>query len=252
MFARCVALVAFALCSGAIALADGPRKPNVVEGLELTEPVVRTRPGLVKIVAKVTTPKDAKVKVVFDVEAAFDEPNIEVEYEVRDNGLVVQIVVPDVSGVINVTAVAIVNGEPTSNRMARTSITIDYRPRTLPKKEEPPPELPQPAKNVKQPAKEQVKGKVVRMYFCVDPIDGDENVNAMITSQRTKNKLRDAGIEGVLVGSDGPNFASYAEYVRNAGGVPCVLYVTAEKKVRKGLKIASDAKIEDLLKEAGD
>ncbi len=155
--------------------------------------------------------------------------------------------------------VAVVNGEPTDVRMARTTVTVDYRPRgpdrpPLRGEQAPPP----PKKDEQQaapklappPAKEQVKGKAVRAYFVIDVVDGDENVAAMVTSQRTKNKLRDAGVEAQLVGTDSPSYSLYREYVDRAGGPPAVLWVTAERRVRKAQKIAGTDTIEALLKGA--
>lgn len=258
MMFRVAVLAGFALLAVAFAAfgegggGGGPRKPNVVEGLELTEPQTRTRPGLVKIAAKVAAPKDAKVKIVWDVEAQFEDADVTLEWEPRDSGRAIQVVVSDSRGVIRVCALAVIDGEPT--QMAKTFIDVDYRPRQQPRKEDPESPPPQPAKQpTKHEAKEQVKGKVVKAYFLLDTIDGDENVNAMLTSQRTKNKLREAGVEGVLVGTDSANYVTnYKKYADDVGGPPCVLWVTEARKVRKASKIAPDAKIEDLLKEANE
>lgn len=279
MRTRLSCLAALLLVAATFTLAgEGAQKAHVVKGLTLTEPMTRSRPGVAKIVATVAVAdKDKdKVKMVWDVEAQFEDPDVEFDWEVRDGGMAVQVVIPDSRGVIRVSAVAVVNGEPTDARMAKTLITVDYRPRQQPqqpppdkdKDKEPPPDedkdksvLPKQQQTKKeraapkQPAKEVVKGKIDRVIFVIDPIDGDENVSALVQAQRTKNELKKIDVKPELATFTTETQAAVlsklnlTEPVRKAGGAPVAVWIVSDR-IRKVTRLTPQTKLDDLIKEA--
>lgn len=241
------------VCLSAGAQKPDPAKPHSVVGLELTPPVVRTRPGVVVVRASVTVKGD-KTKVVWDVEAQFeDDVGEEFEWEVRDGGRAVQVVIPDSKGLVRVTALAIVDGEPTSERPAKTYIDIDYKPREkkLGKAEQP--------KQDDGPKLEKAKGvaraPIRDVYLVVDQDRGDVNVNAKITSPALKNKMKADGlVEAKLLWADSPDVAraGLTRAVAGAGGPTCVVVVTTENKVRKAFRPKPSDTVEDITREIAD
>lgn len=205
-------------------------KPHMVPGLELTAPVERTRPGVVKITAKVDAKEGQKVVIVWKVEGQFDDPGVELEYEPRDNNMTMQIVVPDSSGIIRVIAVATVDGKFTANRMAETYITIKYTPRNTPAAE---------AKTLEK-APVDANGKVTDAYFLVDP-GKDVNVDAMVATVGLLNRLRGAGVTRHVLDVGSEKARRFAPYVKDAGGAPALILLTTEKKVRARVRCPATA-----------
>ncbi len=260
------------LCAVALSLVaadggQGSQKPHVVNGLTLTEPTTKNKPGVARIVAKVDAKDKGKVKVVWDVEATFEDQDVEFDWEVRDNGLAVQVVIPDSRGVIRISAVAIVDGEPTDTRMAKTVIVVDYRPRQPPKqdREAPPREDEKPAEKPVLPKLNQekkggpvekaVRGKIDRVIFVLDVIDGDENVSALVRAVKTKNELMKLDVKPELAPFTSETQVAVlqklnlTEPIRKAGGPPCAVWIVRDR-VRKVTRLESTTKLDDLLKEA--
>lgn len=202
-----------------LVLADDSSEQNKVTGLELPEPLEKTRPGYAKISAKC----DAKCDIRWDVEAQFDDADVEFRWELRDEGKSVQVVIPDSSGIIRVTAIAILDGKFTSQRMAKTYVTVKYTPRSVAKEKAITKAVP-------------VAGKVKDAYFIIDPA-GDANINALVTSSGLRNALRKLGVEGHTFPKDSENAVRFAPYVKDAGGVPAMILVTGEKKVKKAVRV---------------
>lgn len=240
----------FLFCAAVQAQKD-VQKLHVVTGLELTEPQERTKPGIAKVTAKISA-KDAKsVEIAWDVSAQFEDADIEFDYEIRDDGRTVQLVIPDSSGVIQVAAVAVVDGKLTDKRHAKTYVVVKYTPRgkTVPKVDSPPPE----AKQKAQP-KVKTKGKVASIYIVANSVDDDANVTALLGSQGFKNKIKAADIKAHYFSADSADVKALGldRFVKDAGGTPCILYVTARDEVRKAVKLKPDATAESILAEAQD
>lgn len=244
-------VVALCLLLGLAAIgiaAEAPSRPWVVPGLELPEPVKRERPGLVKMTAKVEAKTEQKVKVVFDVESVFEDADVTAEWEVREDGRTVQIVVPDSRGIINVTAVAVIDGEPT--RFCKSSIEVDYKPRVPVRKGE---------KNApeKQEAPKQAKAKVTDVYVVMDVHADQEDVVARFSGVNFKNRLARIGVVGTFVPADKIEAKKLRKYVEDAGGTPCLLYLVRgdkeeELKVRRGRKLDKATAVDEILKEVAE
>ncbi len=209
----------------------GAAKSYSVPGLELDPPAARTRPGLARVNAKVSAKADSKVKIVWDVEASFEDDDVELDWEVRENGKSIQVVIPDSSGIVRVTAIAVIDGEPTA--FAKTAISIDYTPRQ--KKPLPPVVRPQ------AQAPPAAAGKVVSAVFVVDPEKTDANLEAVITSQGLANDLRRIGVKRLVLAADSPAIARMKldGFLKDVGGVPALLLVTDQGKVRKAVRLAA-------------
>lgn len=164
-----------------------PATATTKASLTLSPPRKRTRPGLAFVVATVTMPKaDSRVRIVWDVESVFDDDSVTADWEARDSGRRLQIVIPDCSGIVRVSALAIVDGEPTDDKLSKTLIEVSYAPRKPPTKP-----TPTPTQVDDKPA---VTGKVTDVWFLVDPESGDPNVNALVASVGLRNKLRAIGV----------------------------------------------------------
>lgn len=227
---------------------DGPPKPWSVPGLTLSEPQVRTKPGFCKVTAKAT---GTKVKIKWRVRAQFEDSDVEFDYEVRDGGTSVQVVIPDSRGVIEVAALAVIDGEPTD--FCETTVTVDYKPR---QPKEPPPVATArpPAKDGQKPEAAQGRAAVRYVFFVqAGPEEPDPDVKALVNSVRLKNELKKLGVTPELVVADSDSYRKrgLADAVKRAGGAPCVVYVTEDWLVRKYAKLTAQTKPEDVLKEAG-
>ena len=222
----------------------GPAKPNVVAGLSLDEPQKKTRPGLAYVTATVAAKDGAKVKIVWDVEAQWADEDAEWEWEVRDGGRKVQITIPDSSGIVRISAVAVVDGEPTSDSIAKTVVVVEYTPRAKPAPQpapQPAPAPPQPKADAPAPKAEApaASGKPTDIYFVIDTDGGDPNINALVTSQALRNALRKVGLAPHVFDKDSANVgrAGMQKYVEDAGGVPVMVLVTADRKVKRSSRV---------------
>jgi hypothetical protein len=238
------------LGAAALAAQKPDEKPHAVAGLELDAPQQRSRPGVVRVGAKVDAPEGAKVRIVWNVAARWDDPEAEFSHEVRDQGRSVQLVIPDCSGLVQVTAVAIVDGEPTDSRMAVTYVEMKYTPRG----KAAPAKAGGPKAEQKAAPSAEEGPKVTAVYFVLDPIDDDVNLVAMIMSPGTRNKLKAAGLEPLLFPAGSPSIAkaNLTKFVEDAGGTPVAIYATAEGKVRKVARLAADATAESIIQGAGN
>lgn len=264
-----LSLLVLALCVPAQEQKAATQALHVVPGLEIDPPQRRTRPGLVKLGAKVEAKETQKVRILWDVAARFDDASVDLEWE-RRGDRAVQVVVPDSSGVIVVTAWALVDGEPTSDRPARTLIEVAYSRQPEPAKAgkweapRPVPELgPKPSESGKGEKQEQPKPaqaqaqparpKITTVYAVADLIDGEPNVLAAVTGNTLKNLLRKQGIDYVLVGTEtgGIERLKLKQYIDDAGGHPCVIYAVGDK-VRRAVKLTPSATAEEIAKGAAD
>lgn len=239
--------------------APGPR-PHAVAGLELDPPRKVTRVGVAKVAARVTGARDgARVRILWDVAAQFEHPDVEFDWERRDGGRSIQLVIPDSRGVVVVTAWAIVDGEPTSDAPARTAIEVDYTPRGAPKAEPPKAESPKteapkgeaPAAPSGAQARKAPRGKVTDAYF-VYTADDEADALALVSSQGLRNRLRAAGVTPHLFAADSAaaKAAGLGRYVQDAGGTPAVVLVTAGREVRAARKVTAEDTAESLAREA--
>jgi len=245
-----------------------------VPGLELDAPQKRTRPGLAFVNAKVVAkPEAKKVVILWRVEGIWEDAQEQTVIEKRDQGKRLQIVIPDVSGVVRISAWAVVDGEPTyGERPAETLIEMNYQPRkneaegtgkktssggtpggqsderrglglSAQARSDPPAS----AGSTTSPiAPLTGAGKVTDVYFVIDKSNPEHaTVNDLAGSVSLRNRLRATGIkphafdrssaEGqVVIDRNG-----LAPYVQDAGGVPCMILVTGDRKVRKAIKCPS-------------
>lgn len=243
--------------------AEGPRQDrlHVVAGLELDPPQERVREGAVKITAKVDAKDGAKVKLVWDVEAQFDEDvSDSFSYEVRDQGRSVQIFLPACSGAVRVSAVAIVDGEPTDTKPAKTYVVVKYAAKGKPVAEPPRGEQ-QPKADVPKKAarieatngRARVKAKAAKVIVVVDNDKLDEpDAVALAGSTSLKNRLAEVGVkfEGYVVGSAEYREKKAERFVADARGTPAVIYVTDNETVLWVRRIVKGDTAEDIAKEA--
>lgn len=249
------AILALAICAAGVCGSAAPEKaPNVSQGLEIDAPSSRSRPGVVKITAKVEAREGQKVRVLWDVAAQFDDPDdtANFEWEKRSERQI-QVVVPASRGVIAVTAWAVVDGEPTDSKPARTWVQVA----ATQKKEggQPPPPPPEPKDSEPRPQRQprqkepeaRAEGKSV--YLVADLIDGDANLVALISSTGLKNRLKAAGYERVVVGTEGDlvKKLNLAQFIADAGGAPCALVVAGDK-VKRSARLTPQTTAEDVLK----
>lgn len=251
--------LALALCACSLAGSPQPaRSPNVVAGLEIDAPSSRTKPGVVRITAKVDAKETQKVKVLWDVAAQFEdaEETEAFEWEKRSERQI-QVVVPASKGVIAVTAWAVVDGEPTSATPARTWVQVSFTQKKEQGAPPPPPDpregQPQPQRQPKvkdrQPERQPEAEQVKAVYLVADLIDGDANLVALISSAGLKNRLRAAGYDRVVVGTEGDlvKKLNLQQFIADAGGAPCALVVSGDK-VKRSSKLTPQTTAEDLLK----
>ncbi len=167
-------------------------------------------------------PRDSKVaSLVWDVESQWDRPGVELSSEVRWGGTGVQVILPDASGIVRVQAVGLVSGKLTP--FVRTTITLDYKA------------LPTPTQIADKaiPKKAGTADPVVTAYLIIDVDSGDADQNGVILSGRLKNDLRIAGIDGIVLKHTSPQIErlGLTGPIRDAGGVPALVLVTASGKV---------------------
>jgi hypothetical protein len=248
---RSVGLFLIVCCAVPVALADGPSRPWIVPGLELSEPQVRTKPGFCKVTAKV---KDKATKIKWKVRAQFEDSDVEFEWEPRDEGKAVQFTIPDSRGVVEVTAVAVIDGEPTD--FAETTVTVEYKPRQTkavkPKEEDK--DRPQVLPKEAEPKDGKSGEKAKYVYYVHEKGEPDPDAKALMNGQGLTNKLRAAGVQVVKleVGTAAYQQSNVDRYVKDAGGAPCVLFVNAKLFIyKKGLKLTAETKADDIVKGAG-
>lgn len=244
-------MVVFLLCG--LISAQEPAKLHSVTGLEIDAPQKRTRPGLVKISAKVATAKDGqKVKILWDVSAQFEDADVDFDWEAR-SATQIQVIIPDTKGVILVTAWALIDGEPTSDKPAKTLIEVDYTPKRggqpLPNPDRAPEAKKQPVAKAETKSKAKAGPPVV--YLVADLDKGDDNVVAFIGSSGLKNRLLAAGVAGkdvVPVDTSAGGVARHGiqGFVDEAGGAPCAIVVRGE--TAKGMKLTSSTTAEEVAK----
>jgi hypothetical protein len=224
-----------------------PTKPHIVSGLTLTAPQKRVRPGLVYVTAQLAAPVEARKLLIWEVEAEFADEDVgdSFSWEKRDGGTRLQVSVPDSSGIIVIRCVAIIDGKPTdSEHFAKTVIEVDYAPRKRDNKSA----GPVPGKDGKEPPGSETdtgaqKSPVVAIYFVTDPdSNAHVNINTLIGSQGLSNQLRRRGIKRSVFSVNSERGRELANYVRDAGGAPCMILVTESKQVRKVIKLADTTK----------
>lgn len=224
----------------------------IVPGLELTEPFTRTKPGIAKVVAKVDTKdKTTKVVIKWKVRAQFEDSDVEFDYEPRDDGKSLQVVIPDSKGIIDVFAVAVVDGEPTE--IACTTISVDYKARVQPAPQ-PQPSTPIPnvlpkentgkASNPKQEA----KGKVTKVYLVRDLDESNADIKSLMDGRTLKNMFKEAGVEPELVIHDSENYKKLGlDAAVKQVGAPCVIYTNERNEVVKSTKVTSNTTAKELV-----
>lgn len=219
-------------------------KTYVVQGLEIDAPQKRTRPGVVRITAKVEAKAEDKVKILWDVTAQFEDEDVEFEWD-KLSDQKIQVIIPDSKGIISISAWALLNGEPTSEKPAKTTIDVVYIPR-----DKTPKSVKAEGKVAEKiPVKETKKPTV---YLVADLDTGDPNIAALINSSGLRNRLKSKGFgnEDIVpvdtsTGADGK--LGLISFIDSSGGAPCALVVKGDKVV-KSLKLTKTTTIDDIAK----
>jgi hypothetical protein len=195
----------------AVATVAGAAEPTpwIVPGLELPAPQKTKDPGYLKVKVRCTG------TIAWDVEAQFDSDKAVFQWEPLDEKTIL-VSIPAASGVIRVTAIAVVDGKLTG--YAKTLIETEgpasatvTQPPALPTPPGPPPPGP--------------GGSVGAAYFILDVDRGDPGTAALVTGSPLRDGLRALGVKPWVFSASGKaiDARGLRQALTTAGGVPALV-----------------------------